>query len=123
MSRFDPLSPLVLPDPYPHYAYLRQHDPIHWGLADDAGLPGRWYIVGHADVMAILKDQRFGREVEKYLPPASVAPVAPDDAGLKAMADNWMILRDPPVHTRLRSLVLQTYTPRYVETLRPLITQ
>jgi cytochrome P450 len=122
-ERFDPLSPAVLPNPYPHYARLRQEDPIHWGLADDAGLPGRWYIVRHADVMAVLKDQRFGREVEKYLPPVAIPPPAPADAGLKSMADNWMILRDPPAHTRLRSLVSQSYTPRRVEALRPFITR
>ena len=122
-ERFDPLSPAVLPNPYPHYARLRQEDPIHWGVADDAGLPGRWYIVRFADVMAILKDGRFGREVEKHLPTGAVPPVAPADAGLKSMADTWMILRDPPVHTRLRALVVQNYTPRRVEALRPFITQ
>src|SRR5262245_29335463 len=118
MMRFDPLSPLVLPNPYPHYAHLRRHDPIHWGTADDAGLPGRWYIVRHADVMSVLKDHRFGREVEKVLPPTAVQPPTGEEATLRAVAEHWMILRDPPIHTRLRGLVSSFFTPRRVLTLR-----
>src|SRR5688572_28986575 len=102
MQCFNPLSPAVLPDPYPHYARLRQEDPVHWGLAADAGLSGRWYITRFDDVMAVLKDPRFGREVDKVLPPATLPLVAEADRPLAEMAAGWMILRDPPVHTRLR---------------------
>lgn len=121
IERFDPLAPSVLADPYPVYARLRQHDPVHWGLADDAGLPGRWYITRFEDVVAVLKDARFGREVEKVLPPAAIPPVADEDRPLHQMATGWMILRDPPTHTRLRGLVSNFYTPRRVAELRPQI--
>ncbi len=30
--RFDPLSPAALANPYPFYAWLREHDPLHWGI-------------------------------------------------------------------------------------------
>jgi cytochrome P450 len=121
MQRFNPLALDVLPSPYPAYARLRQEDPIHWGMADDAGLPGRWYITRFADVMAVLKDERFGREVENVLPPTAVPPVAEKDRPLHQMAADWMILRDPPAHTRLRGLVSNFYTPRRVSALRPQI--
>lgn len=133
IPRFNPLDPAVLADPYPHYARLRTEDPVHWGMADDAGLPGRWYITRFDDVTALLKDARFGREVHRVVPPAqnkdgaagtTLHPSAEDgaaDATLRAMADQWMILRDPPAHTRLRSVVLKAYTPRRVEALRPVI--
>ncbi|MDQ3247819.1 MAG: cytochrome P450, partial [Chloroflexota bacterium] len=119
MQRFDPLSLAVLANPYPHYAHLRAHDPVHWGLADDSHLPGRWYLTRFDDVATVLKDARFGREVDKVLP--ATPTVAEADKPLQAMADGWMILRDPPVHTRLRGLVQKAYTPRRVEALRPQI--
>jgi cytochrome P450 len=115
---FDPLAPDVLPNPYPHYAQLRRTDSVHWGNADDAGLPGRWYITGFDDVTTVLKDQRFGREVHKMLRPETRPAIAEADQPLADMAEGWMILRDPPVHTRLRSLVQSFYTPRKVNELR-----
>jgi cytochrome P450 len=123
VNRFNPLSPTILPDPYPAYARLRTVDPVHWGSADDAGLAGRWYLVRYADVVAVLKDQRFGREVDQVLPPAALPVVTPADQPLADVAKGWMILRDPPVHTRLRGLVQGAYTPRRVNALRPQIAQ
>ncbi|MCX6045467.1 MAG: cytochrome P450 [Chloroflexi bacterium] len=120
-TRFNPLTPDVLCNPYPSYAQLRQDDPVHWGNADDANLPGRWYVTRFDDVTTILKDQRFGREVAKVLPPAAQPIVAEMDKPLANMAEAWMILRDPPIHTRLRSLVQNIYTPRRVAELRPQI--
>lgn len=118
LSRFDPLEPAVLVNPYPFYRRLQEYDPVHWGKADDAGLPGRWYVVRYADAMAILRDARFGREVDKVVP---VAPRPAEDHLLTKVAQGWMILRDPPRHTRLRSLVMANYTPRKVQQLTPQI--
>jgi cytochrome P450 len=47
----------------------------------------------------------------------------PADQPLADVAKGWMILRDPPVHTRLRGLVQGAYTPRRVNALRPQIAQ
>ena len=117
-TRFDPLDPSALVNPYPFYRHLQEDDPVHWGSADDAGLSGRWYVVRYADVMAILKDARFGREVDKVV--ATTLPPAADHL-LTEVAQNWMILRDPPDHTRLRGLVMANYTPRKVAQLTPQI--
>lgn len=120
-DRYDPLFPAALSNPYPYYRTLQEQDPIHWGSADDAGLAGRWYVVRYDDVMAVLRDPRFGREVEKYVPPAMMPPRPPEDHLLAEVAEVWMILRDPPVHTRLRGLVMSLYTPRRVQQYAPLI--
>ncbi len=113
--RFDPLAPANLASPYAAYRRLQESDPVHWGAADDAGLPGRWYVVRYADVMAVLRDARFGREVGRYVPPS---PPLPADRLLHEVAEGWMILRDPPDHTRLRALVSPLYTPRRIQQLR-----
>jgi cytochrome P450 len=117
-TRFNPLEPAALVNPYPFYRQLQENDPVHWGGANDAGLPGRWYIVRYLDVMALLRDARFGREVEKVIP---TPPRPAEDGLLTEVAQGWMILRDPPTHTRLRGLVMANYTPRKVQQLTPQI--
>jgi cytochrome P450 len=66
-SRFDPLAPHVLADPYPYYAWLRAHDPIHWGVGGSGGDEGCWYVTGYDDAVALLKEARLGREIDKVL--------------------------------------------------------
>ncbi len=143
---FDPLDPAALADPYPHYAYLRDHDAVHWGAAGGAGTPGCWYITRYDDVVAVLKDARFGREVERRQPEARIphwegcsgesdqsvrtSPPkwdAPQPEGVAAsgaetaaaIIREWMVLRDPPYHTYLRSLVQRSFTPQMITRWMP----
>ncbi|MBI1298888.1 cytochrome P450 [bacterium] len=108
--RFDPLAADVLPDPYPHYRRLQDEDPVHWGVAGDPALPGCWYVTRYADVEAMLKDGRFGREIN--------APAAAATA-IDRISAQWMVLRDPPTHTCLRGLVQRSFTPRTIEQWMP----
>lgn len=121
MQRFNPYDPAVLADPYPHYQRLRAEDPVHWGIAGDPQLAGTWYLLRHDDAQATLKDPRFGREVHKVLPPETLPPIPEAYRPLFTMAQQWMILRDPPDHTRLRALVNKAFTPRMIEAVRPRI--
>jgi cytochrome P450 len=106
----------MIADPYPAYRELRESDPVHWGVAGDAHWPGTWYLLAHDDVVAALKDARLGREVWRVLP-----AMQPSAQPLDAMKANWMILRDPPQHARLRSVVVKAFTPRVVERMIPRI--
>jgi cytochrome P450 len=97
-------------DPYPLYARLRAEAPIR--CTPD----GLWILTRHADVAAVLRDPRFGREgFERHfgLDPG----VGLDAAGSRQS----MLFRDPPHHTRLREVVSGAFTPRAVEALRPRI--
>ncbi len=118
MNRFDPLDLAVLPDPYPTYAMYRRHAPVHWGAPGQETYPGTWYLFRFTDVVAALKDLRLGREVWRVRPRP---PASPAFRPLRDIADYWMILRDPPVHTRLRGLVSRTFTPRVAEQMCPRI--
>jgi cytochrome P450 len=106
----------MIADSYPAYRVLRESDPVHWGVAGDAHWPGTWYLLAHDDVVAALKDARLGREVWRVLP-----AMQPSAQPLDAMKANWMILRDPPQHARLRSVVVKAFTPRVVERMIPRI--
>ena len=37
------------------------------------------------------------------------------------MQTNWMLMKDPPDHTRLRTIVTKAFTPRVAESMRPRI--
>ena len=96
----------LLADPYPIYRKLRDKDPVHRSRLI------KGYIVSrHADVDAVLRDfRRFGND-----------RVATKDPNLRFNDDEprSMLYRDPPDHTRLRSLVGKAFTPRAVRELRP----
>ncbi len=118
--RFDPLAPQVLTDPYPFYAWLRAHDPVHWGAAgsehQEGDEGGCWYITRYDDASALLKDARLGREIDKVLPERVTLP---RDADAAAIIRQWMVLRDPPWHTYLRGLVHRAFTPQMIERWTP----
>jgi pimeloyl-[acyl-carrier protein] synthase len=118
MNRFNPLAPHILRNPYPHYAHYRQNAPVHWGEPGDPDTAGTWYLFAHNDVVAALKDVRLGREVWR-VNNAIALPINPAFAPLQQMMTQWMILRDPPAHTKLRALMSQAFTPRMVAQAEP----
>src|SRR5947209_8324878 len=100
-------------NPYPAFARLRAYDPVH--LLESSDERNNWLITRYEDAEAILRDERFVKNRQSVLSseerrdaPASVA----DLMGLS------MLKFDPPAHTRLRSLVNLSFTPRLVEQWR-----
>jgi cytochrome P450 len=113
---FNPFAPGFAEDPYPHYEWLRDNDPVH-----ESPL-GIWVLAAHDDVFGMLRDPSLsvddqnasGGLLEEFARQALGEERA--DRGSHAMLN-----RDPPDHTRLRKLVSQAFTPRTVEALRPRI--
>ena len=64
----------------------------------------------HRAVSAIYKDKRFGREIPKDL--REPVPVHLKD--FYQLEENSMLEKEPPNHTRLRSLVLRAFTTRKI---------
>jgi cytochrome P450 len=95
-------------DPYALYAQLRAETPIHHTPQ------GLWVLTRYADVAAVLRDLRFGREgFERHF--GLNNGLGSDSGGHRQS----MLFRDPPHHTRLRDAVSRAFTPRAVEALRP----
>ena len=107
-TRFDPSSREFHADPYPFYHRLRAEDPVH------RTPQGYWVVTRYPDVMTVLRDQRFGRE--DFGP--AISAVYGDDS---ERVPRPMVFRDPPAHTRLRSLVSKAFTSRVVDGLKPRI--
>jgi cytochrome P450 len=117
LEPFNPLSPEFRADPYAIYRRFRTHDPVHCAVAATEDRSGFWYLFRHADVAATLRDPRFGRELNRVAP-SNVAVMPETKQPFYEMAGKWMLYRDPPNHTRLRSLVSKAFTPATVERLR-----
>ena len=109
-------SPEFRNNPYPFYRFLYSGGPVFWvpGVFGH----GAWFVTGHAECQAVLKDNRFGKEAERVLPPGEIPLQPAPDSQLGRLT---MLVRDPPDHTRLRGLVNQAFTPRMLERLRPRI--
>jgi cytochrome P450 len=116
--RLSPADSVFVQDPYPSYAAIRRVAPAFFW--EDYGF---WCFASHADVSALLRDRRFGREVLHVATraelgwPEPAAHTAPFDA----VDAHSMLEREPPTHTRLRGLVNRAFVSRQVERLRPRI--
>ena len=105
----DPLDPEHQYDPYPGFRELRETMPVSltpWG---------NWRVTRYADCVRVLKELPSGMRLRNGLLPGQ----SPDDPAIGQAA--FMLLQDPPAHTRLRKLVSRAFTPRAVESWRPRI--
>jgi cytochrome P450 len=110
---FNPMSPDVIRDPYPHYHRLRRLDPLHRS-------PLGFFVASrHADVGFVLRDKRFGKDYAGRMTRRLGAQVM-EEPIYRSMR-HWMLQQDPPDHTRLRGLVVKAFTARRVEDMRPRI--
>jgi len=102
-------------NPWPAYAALRDHDPLHHVVPERA--PDRDYFVltRHADVMAAAVDTATFSS-------ASGLTVEYDELETMGLADNPpMVMQDPPDHTAFRRLVSRGFTPRAVVGVEPAV--
>ncbi|MFF1705444.1 cytochrome P450 [Streptomyces sp. NPDC058252] len=100
-------------DPYPVYAELRERGPVHWVRTPPPGAYEGWLVVGYEEARAALADPRLSKDSGK--------------SGLRSLDEElmgrYLLITDPPEHTRLRSLVSGAFTMRRVEALRPRVQQ
>ncbi|MEY3081530.1 MAG: hypothetical protein RJA94_1515 [Pseudomonadota bacterium] len=115
----DPVDPGFYNNPYPAYHRIRADVPVfkweHYGI---------WCFSRFEDVNALLRDRRFGRQILHMASREELGwPETPSH--LKPFYDfesHSLLELEPPVHTRLRSLVNRSFLSRQVERLRPSIT-
>ena len=107
-SAISPSDPAFVQNPYPGYEAMRAAGrAFRWDAYDLLCFPH------FAEVDAILRDRRFGREpLEPREYPVHMAP-------FHAFEAHSMLELEPPRHTRLRGLVNRAFLTREVERLRP----
>ena len=106
-----------LDNPYPTYSRFLGEGPIHLIAIG----PGYQAAFSYSLVSLLLKDPRFSSKragmLMLTLPPERRAEFAP----LVKMFGQWLLLMDPPEHSRLRKLMNKGFSPAVAEALRPRI--
>jgi cytochrome P450 len=106
--RFDRLPPGFHDDPYPIYAALRKHAPVH-RLDENQIL-----VTRHADCERIYKDAiTFSSDKTREFKPKF------GDSPLYLHHTSSLVFNDPPSHTRVRKAIVGALSPRAVSELEP----
>lgn len=107
-------------DPYPAYAWLREHAPVH-----RTRLPNgvdAYLVTRYEDAKAVLADPRLSKNAAVSFPgwqPGRTGIPGEHRSGIAAHLLNL----DPPDHTRLRRLVSKAFTPRRVADFEPRVVE
>lgn len=110
---FNPLQQDFRQNPYPTYRRFREADPVHW-----SAVFGFWVCTRYDDIISILRhskasaNPRDWEQFDDYVEALGGTGPAYD------MQSRWMLLKNPPDHTRLRKLVTKALTPRVVENMQ-----
>jgi len=114
--QYDLDSPEFLANPYPIFDQMRNNDPIYWSAENSY-----WILTRYSDIASLIQNEnlssnrigahagRLPDEAKKHFRPFFTA------------VSSWMLMIDPPDHTRLRGLVNKAFTPRVVENMRGLV--
>jgi cytochrome P450 len=109
------LDPAIWVNPHPWFAGLRASDPVSW----NPWWKG-WLITRFDDVGQLLRRQP---EVSAQTVAPAIARATPEQRKAREamfrVLGSWMMLTDPPDHTRLRRLVNKAFTPSTVARLQP----
>lgn len=111
------LSDDAVSDPYAPLGELREREPVFW----DSGLRA-WLLTRYDDVHAAFRDPRLSADRITGYRDRLEAEAQQRFAPTFDVLSRWAVFTDPPVHTRLRSLVSKAFTPRVVANLGPRIT-
>ncbi|WP_353943024.1 cytochrome P450 [Streptomyces sp. HUAS MG91] len=104
-------------DPYPAYAWLREHSPVHRTTLP-SGVEA-WLVTRYADARQALADQRLSKNPVHHADDAQGKSKTGIPGERSAGLMTHLLNIDPPDHTRLRRLVSKAFTPRRVAEFAP----
>ena len=111
-----------LDNPYPVYAALREAEPFK-RMPD-----GSYFLTRHADLVAVYRDAKVfssDKQVEfgpKYNHAPFNEPPYTTAGGVAPLFEhhtNSLVFNDPPLHTRVRRLIMGALTRRAIEAMEP----
>lgn len=104
-------------DPYPAYAWLREHSPVHRTTLP-SGVEA-WLVTRYADARQALADTRLSKNPAHHAESAHAKGKTGIPGERKAELMTHLLNIDPPDHTRLRRLVSKAFTPRRIAEFAP----
>ena len=105
--RLTAVPPDFFDDPYRYYAALRTHDPVH-----ELG-PGSVFLTRYEDVAAVYRDARMSSDKKKEFAPKF------GDSPLYEHHTTSLVFNDPPLHTRVRRLIMGAVNQRAIARMEP----
>jgi cytochrome P450 len=109
-SRFDlaALTPDFFANPYPFYRSLREHAPVK-RMPD-----GSWFLTRYDDIVPVYRDPKvFSSDKHKEFGP-KYGP-----SPLLEHHTTSLVFNDPPLHTRVRRLILGALSQRHIAAMEP----
>src|SRR6201747_1299523 len=102
------LTPEFYADPYPTYRALREYEPVK-------RLPnGSYFLTRYDDLVGIYKSTRlFSSDKKREFAPKY------GDSLLYEHHTTSLVFNDPPVHTRVRRLIMGALSPRAIAEMEP----
>jgi cytochrome P450 len=95
-------------NPYPFYRALREHAPVK-AMPD-----GSWFLTRYDDVLPVYRDPRiFSSDKKKEFGPKYGA------TPLFEHHTTSLVFNDPPLHTRVRRLILGALSQRHIAAMEP----
>src|SRR5499427_1400579 len=95
-------------DPYPHYARLRVHDPVH-------ALGGnQWLLTRYDDVALLYRSAAASSDKQREFAPKFGAGTP-----LYEHHTTSLVFSDPPLHTRVRRLLMGALNQRAITRMEP----
>jgi len=111
----NPRDPDFVQNPYGFYAEMHRASPVFFW--EDYGM---WCVAGYDQVNGLLRDRRFGRE-NRWGAPLNPVTCRGHLSDFDRIESGSLLEREPPAHTRLRTLINRAFVSRSVERLRPRI--
>jgi cytochrome P450 len=114
---FNPEAPAFIRDPYRFYRVLQLEKPFL------KTAPGFYVLTRDREVRAVLNDRRFGRDFQGVTTGGPEAEARNPFLREPAIANmrRWMLVLDPPDHSRIRGLVNKAFSARRVLDLHELV--
>jgi cytochrome P450 len=96
------VPPDFIDDPYPYYALLRRHDPVH--ELEGGGI----FLTRYEDVVGMYRDSRASSDKKAEFGPKF------GDGPLYEHHTTSLVFNDPPLHTRVRRLIMGALNQRAI---------
>lgn len=114
MPDSDMTIPEAIQRPYPIFAQMREETPVHW----NESLKG-WLATRYQDVRSALMDRNLSVEKMHGFAARGHGDLQEKIAFLTKIIGGWMVFKDQPDHTRLRTVMQGAFLPQEIEKLRP----
>jgi cytochrome P450 len=105
------VPPGFLDDPYPWYAALREHDPLH--ALEGGGV----FVARYEDALAVYRNPRASSDKKAEFRPKL------GDSPLYEHHTTSLVFNDPPLHTRVRRIIMGAVNQRAIARMESGVTR